>query len=59
MRYALQTLKLAIIETVQRFQLLKTEETTDEDKLFFAFAENGFRGGIKFRVENLDNYLDT
>ena len=54
MRYALQTLKLAIIQTVRRFQLVKTEETTDEDKLFFAFAENGFRGGIKFKVENLD-----
>lgn len=54
MRYALQTLKLAIIQTVRTFKLVKTEQTTDEDKLFFAFAENGFRGGIKFKVENLD-----
>jgi len=53
MRYALQTLKIAIIHSVRKFKLVKSEETTDEDKLFFSIANNGFKGGIRFKVENL------
>ena len=54
MRYALQTLKIAIIHTVRKFKLVKSDETTAEDKLFFSIANNGFKGGIKFKVEKLD-----
>ena len=54
MRYALQTLKIAIIHTVRKFKLVKCDETTDEEKLFFSITSNGFKGGIKFKVENLD-----
>ena len=53
MRYALQTLKIAIIHTVRKFKLVKCEETTEEDKLFFSIASGGFKGGIRFKVENL------
>ena len=53
MRYALQTLKLAIIHTVRTFKLVKCAETTDEDKLFFSIQKNGFVGGIKFKVEKI------
>ena len=54
MRYALQTLKIAVIHTVRNFKLVKYDETTDEEKLFFSITTNGFKGGIKFKVENLD-----
>ena len=54
MRYALQTLKIAIIHTVRKFKLVKCDDTTDEDELFFSIANNGFKGGIKFKVEKLD-----
>ena len=54
MRYALQTLKIAIIHTVRKFKLVKCEETTDEDKLIFSLIKNGFVGGIKFKVEKLE-----
>ena len=54
MRYALQTLKIAIIHTVRKFKLVKCDVTTDKDELFFSIANNGFKGGIKFKVEKLD-----
>ena len=53
MRYAIQTLKLAIIHTVKNYNLVKCEETTAEDKLMFSFSKNGFVGGIKFKVEKI------
>ena len=53
MRYAYQTLKIAIVHTVRNFRLVKCEETTKEDGLVFSLNENGFVGGIKFKVENL------
>ena len=54
MRYAYQTLKIAIIHTVRRFRLIKCDETVDEDGLNFSPTKNGFVGGIKFRVEALN-----
>jgi len=54
MRYAYQTLKIAIIHTIRNFRLVKCSETTEEDRLNFSFKENGFIGGIKFKVELLD-----
>ena len=53
MRYAIQTLKLAVIHTVKNYNLVKAEDTTAEDKLFFSFSKNGFVGGIKFKVEKI------
>merc|ERR1711953_398411 len=52
-RYAYQTLKIAIIHTVRNFRLVKCSETTKEDALNFSLNENGFVGGIKFKVERL------
>jgi len=54
MRYALQTLKIAIIHTVRKFKLVKCDETVEEDKLMFSLIKNGFIGGFKFRVEKID-----
>ena len=53
MRYAYQTLKIAIVHTVRNFRLVKCSETTKEEDLSFSISENGFVGGIKFKVENL------
>ena len=53
MRYAYQTLKIAIVHTVRNFRLVKCEETTKEEDLTFSLAENGFVGGFKFKVEDL------
>ena len=53
MRYALQTLKIAIIHTVRKYKLVPCDLTNAEDKLFFSMAINGFVGGIKFKVESL------
>ena len=53
MRYALQTLKIAIIHTVRRHRLVPCDQTNAEDKLFFSVTQNGFVGGIKFKVESL------
>ena len=53
MRYAYQTLKIAIIHTIRNFRLVKCSETTAEDGLNFSIQKNGF-GGIKFKVELLD-----
>ena len=53
MRYAIQTLKLAVIHTVRNYNLVKAEDTTAEDKLLFSFSKNGFVGGIKFKVEKI------
>ena len=53
MRYAYQTLKIAIIHTVRNFRLVKCSETTKEEDLKFSLAENGFVGGFKFKVEKL------
>ena len=53
MRYALQTLKIAIIHTVRKYTLVTCDLTNAEDKLFFSVAQNGFVGGIKFKVESL------
>ena len=54
MRYAYQTLKIAIVHTIRNFRLLKCSETTAEDGLNFSIRNNGFRGGIKFKVEALE-----
>ena len=54
MRYAYQTLKIAIVHTVRNFRLLKCSETTAEDGLRFSIRNNGFVGGIKFKVEALE-----
>jgi len=54
MRYAYQTLKIAIVHTVRNFRLVKCAETTKEDDLSFSLNENGFVGGIKFKVEILN-----
>ena len=54
MRYAYQTLKIAIIHTVRNFRLLKCSETNAEDGLSFSIRTNGFVGGIKFKVEALE-----
>merc|ERR1719282_476304 len=54
MRYAYQTLKIAIVHTIRNFRLVKCEETTKEDDLSFSINENGFVGGIKFKVESLN-----
>ena len=54
MRYAYQTLKIAIIHTIRNFRVVKCSETTEENELNFSFKENGFLGGIKFKVELLD-----
>ena len=53
MRYAMQTLKIAIIHTLRKYKLVACDVTTAEDKLFFSMAQNGFVGGIKFKVEAL------
>jgi len=53
MRYAYQTLKIAIVHTVRNFRLVKCSETTKEEDLCFSVNENGFVGGIKFKVEDL------
>ena len=53
MRYALQTLKIAIIHTVRKYKLVPCDLTNAEDGLFFSMAINGFVGGIKFKVESL------
>ena len=52
-RYAVQTVKIAIIQTVRRFRLVKCDETTEEDQLRFSVLKNSFVGDIKFRVEKL------
>ena len=54
MRYAYQTLKIAIVHTVRNFRLLKCSETQAEDGLNFSIRNNGFDGGIKFKVEALE-----
>ena len=54
MRYAYQTLKIAIIHTIRNFRLLKCSETHAEDGLSFSIRNNGFVGGIKFKVEALE-----
>ena len=59
MRYALQTLKIAIIHTVRKYKLVPCDLINAEDKLFFSMAVNGFVGGIKFKVESLWNYKYT
>ena len=53
MRYAIQTLKLAIIHTVRNYNLVKCEKTVPEDELMFSFSKNGFVGGINFKVEKI------
>ena len=53
MRYAYQTLKIAIVHTVKNFRLVKCSETTKEEDLCFSVNENGFVRGIKFKVEDL------
>ena len=53
MRYAIQTLKLAIIHTVRNYNLVQCQDTVPEDKLMFSFSKNGFVGGIKFKVEKI------
>ena len=53
MRYALQTLKLGVVHSVRNFKLATCDQTTDEDKLFFSVAKNGFKDGIKFKVEKI------
>ena len=53
MRYAIQTLKLAVIHTMKNYNLVKAEDTTAEDKLLFSFSKNSFVGGIKFKVEKI------
>ena len=53
MRYALQALKIGIIHTVRKYKLVTCDLTNAEDKLFFSVAQNGFVGGIKFKVESL------
>ena len=53
MRYALQTLKLALIQTVRNFNLVKCEETNPEDDLSFSIASSGFKNGSKFKVEKI------
>ena len=53
MRYALLALKIAIVHTVRKHKLVTCDLTTKEDKLFFSVAQNGFVGGIKFKVESL------
>jgi len=54
MRYAYQTLKIALIHTVRHFRLLKCSETTKEEDLNFSIGINGFVGGFKFKVEMID-----
>ena len=54
MRYAYLTLKIAIVHTIRNFRLVKCSETTAEDGLNFSIRNNGFRGGIKFKVEALE-----
>ena len=54
MRYAYQTLKIAIVHTIRNFRLLKCSETHAEDGLSFSVRSNGFVGGIKFKVEALE-----
>ena len=52
-RYAVQTVKIAIIQTVRKFRLVKCDETTEKDQLMFSILKNSFVGEIKFRVEKL------
>jgi len=54
MRFAYQTMKIALIHTLRNFRLVKCPETTEENKLTFSLAENGFVGGFKFKVEELN-----
>ena len=54
MRYALQTVKIAITHTVKMFRLVKCNETTEEDKIMFSILKNSFIGDIKFRVEKVN-----
>ena len=55
MRYAYQTLKIAMIHTVRNFRLLKCSETVKEEDLNFSIGTNGFVGGFKFKVEMIEN----
>ena len=38
---------------MRNFKLVTCDQTTDEDKLFFSVAKNGFKDGIKFKVEKI------
>ena len=53
MRYAMQTLKIAIISVVKNFKVVPSEESTPEDGLCFSLTKNGFAPGIKFKVEKV------
>ena len=55
MRYAYQTLKIAVVHTVRNFRLVKCSETVKEEDLNFSIAVNGFVGGFKFKVETIEN----
>eukprot|EP00092_Neocalanus_flemingeri_P034389 GFUD01037398.1.p1 GENE.GFUD01037398.1~~GFUD01037398.1.p1 ORF type:complete len:515 (+),score=153.07 GFUD01037398.1:55-1599(+) len=52
MRYAYIALKLALVRTLTKFRVVKCEETVD--KLQFDLSKNYFKGGVMFRVEQLD-----
>ena len=47
-------MKIALIHTLRNFRLVKCPETTEENELTFSLAENGFVGGFKFKVEELN-----
>jgi len=51
MRYAYIALKMAVVKTLTKYNLVKCEETVE--KLDFDVAKNYFSGGVKFRVEAL------
>lgn len=52
MRYAYMALKMALVKTLTRYKVVPCEETVE--KLEFDMTKNDFNGGVKFRMEKIN-----
>ena len=52
-RYAYIALKLALVKTITRFEVVRCENTVD--KLEYDLSKNKFKGGVMFRVKHIAN----